>query len=122
MQPGIPGRPEQHAGAGALTGPAHGRRRQFAPVVAFGVTIADVMLHGRRGDPDPLIATWLAGNEAGRRKTAGPANMLARWDQAGAALQAALAKPLASRLDTFCQLRYRVLAGPGPHPRPRPRR
>ena len=36
--------------------------------------------------------------------------MLTRWDQASPALQAALAKPLASRLDTFCQLRYRALA------------
>ena len=117
-QPGIPGQPGQHAGTGALTGPAHGRRRQFAPVAAFGVTIADVMLHGRRGDPDPLIAAWLADNEAGRKKTAGPATMLARWDQASPALQAALAKPLASRLDTFCQLRYRALAGPARIPDP----
>jgi hypothetical protein len=117
-QPGIPGRPGQHLGTGALTGPAHGRRRQFAPVAAFGVTIADVMLHDRRGDPDPLIAAWLADNEAGCKKTAGPANMLARWDQASPALQAALAKPLASRLDTFCQLRYRALAGPARIPDP----
>ncbi len=117
-QPGIPGRPGEHPGTGALTGPAHGRRRQFAPVAAFGITIADVMLHDRRGDPDPLIAAWLAGNEAGRKKTAGPANMLARWDQASPALQAALAKPLASRLDTFCQLRYRALAGPARTPDP----
>ena len=117
-QPGICGRPGQHAGAGALTGPAHGRRRQVAPVAAFGITIADVMLHGRRGDPDPLIAAWLADNEAGRKKTAGPAGMLARWNQASPALQAALAKPLASRLDTFCQLRYRALAGPARIPDP----
>ena len=117
-QPGIPIQPGEHAGVGALTGPAHGRRRQFAPVCAFGITIADVMLHGRRGDPDPLIAAWLAGNEAGRKKTAGPANMLARWDQASPALQAALAKPLASRLDTFCQLRYRAPAGPARIPDP----
>ena len=67
-QPGIPARPGDHPGTAALTGPAHGRRRQFAPVAAFGITIADVMLHGRRGDPDPLIAAWLAGNEAGRRR------------------------------------------------------
>ncbi len=117
-QPGIPGRPGEHAGIDALTGPAHGRRRQFAPVSAFGVTIADVMLHDRRGDPDPLIAAWLADNEAGRAKTAGPANMLARWDQASPALQAALVKPLASRLDTFYQLRYRALAGPARIPDP----
>ena len=87
-------------------------------MVAFGVTIADVMLHGRRGDPDPLIAAWLADNEAGGEKIAGRANMLARWDQASAALQAALAKPLASRLDTFCQLRYRALGGPARIPDP----
>jgi hypothetical protein len=70
------------------------------------------MLHGRHRDPDPEIAAWLAGNEAGRKKTAGPSNMLARWSQASPALQAALARPLASRLDTFYQLRYRALAGP----------
>ena len=110
-QPRRPGRCD-------LTGPAHGRRRQVAPVAAFGITIADVMLHGRRGDPDPLIAAWLADNEAGRKKTAGPAGMLARWNQASPALQAALAKPLASRLDTFCQLRYRARAGPARIPDP----
>ena len=44
--------------------------------------------------------------------------MLARWDQASPALQAALATPLASRLDTFCQLRYRALAGPARTPDP----
>jgi hypothetical protein len=44
--------------------------------------------------------------------------MLARWDQASPALQAALATPLASRLDTFCQLRYRALAGPARIPDP----
>ena len=76
------------------------------------------MLHDRRGDPDPLIAAWLADNEAGRKKTSGPANMLARWNQASPALQTALAKPLASRLDTFCQLRYRALAGPARIPDP----
>ena len=47
--------------------------------------------------------------------------MLARWSPASPALQAALATPLASRLDTFCQLRYRP-GRPGPHPRPRPGR
>lgn len=41
-QPGVPSRPGGDAGIGALTGPARGQRRQFAPVVAFGVTIADV--------------------------------------------------------------------------------
>jgi hypothetical protein len=65
-----------------------------------------------------VIAAWLAGNEAGRKKTAGPANMLARWNQASPALQAALAKPLASRLDTFYQLRYRAMAGPARIPDP----
>jgi regulatory helix-turn-helix LysR family protein len=110
--PGVPGRPGRDAGIDALTGPAHGRRRQFAPVVAFGVTIADVMLHDRRGDPDPVIAAWLAETEAGRTSTAGPSNILAHWGRASPVLQAALVKPLASRLDTFYQLRYRALAGP----------
>jgi hypothetical protein len=117
-QPGTGGRAGDHRGIGTPTGPAHGRRRQFAPVAAFGISVADVMLHGRRGDPDPLIAAWLAGNEAGRKKTAGPAIMLTRWTQASPALQAAPATPLASRLDTFCQLRYRAAAGPARIPGP----
>ena len=39
-------------------------------------------------------------------------------DRASPALQAALAKPLASRLDTFYQLRYRAIAGPARIPGP----
>jgi hypothetical protein len=46
--------------AGALTSPAPGQRRQFAPVTGFGVTIADIMLHDRRDDPDPALAAWIA--------------------------------------------------------------
>jgi len=117
-QQSAPGRPGGDPGTSALASPVHGQLRQFAPVVAFGVTIADIMLHARRGDPDPVIAAWLADNEAGRKKTAGPANMLARWSPASPALQAALAKPLTSRLDTFCQLRYRAVAGPARIPDP----
>jgi len=115
---GTPGQAGDDAGTGAPAGPAHGQSRQFAPVTAFGVTIADIMLHGRHGDPDPVIAAWLAGNETSRRKTDSPANMIARWGQASPALQAALARPLASRLDTFYQLRYRALAGPARIPGP----
>jgi hypothetical protein len=37
-------------------------------VSAFGITIADVMLHGRRGDPDPLIAAWLADKRPAARR------------------------------------------------------
>ena len=42
-----------------------GQRRQLAPVTGFGVTIADIMLHGRRDDPDPVIAAWIAEAETG---------------------------------------------------------
>ena len=104
--------------ATTLARPAGGPSRQLAPVTAFGVTIADIMLHGRRDDPDPVIADWLAGNGASRRKTSGPANVLTQWERAGPALQAALARPLASRLDTFYQLRYRSLGGPARIPDP----
>ena len=104
--------------ATTLARPAGGPSRQLAPVTAFGVTIADIMLHGRRVDPDPVIADWLAGNGASRRKTTGPANVLTQWERAGPALQAALARPLASRLDTFYQLRYRSLGGPARIPDP----
>jgi TniQ len=100
------------AAASALASRSGGPRRQLAPVTAFGVTIADIMLHGRHHDPDPVIAAWLARNTASRRNTTSPADVLAHWDQASPALQAALARPLASRLDSFRQLRYRAIAGP----------
>jgi len=77
-------------GPSALARPGHGPRRQLAPVTAFGVTIADLMLHGRGGDPDPVIAARLAGNTASRRSTSSPADVLIRWDQASPTLQAAL--------------------------------
>jgi hypothetical protein len=76
------------------------------------------LLHGRHHDPDPVIAAWLAGNTASRRNTTSPADVLAHWDQASPALQAALARPLAARLDTFYQLRYRAAAGPARIPDP----
>src|ERR1017187_890458 len=101
----IPALHEGGAGTSVPSGPVRQYRRQLAPVTAFGVAIADIMLHGRHGDPDPVIAAWLAGNTASRRNTSGPADVLIHWDQASPALQAALAKPLASRLDTFRQLR-----------------
>jgi hypothetical protein len=69
-------RPGAGAAASALAGPAGGQRRQLAPVTAFGVTIADIMLHGRHGDPDPDIACWLAASGASRRRTSSPANVL----------------------------------------------
>ncbi|HUY44204.1 MAG TPA: TniQ family protein [Streptosporangiaceae bacterium] len=113
------GTPARPAGpAAALASPSHGRQRQLAPVTAFGVTIADIMLHGRQADPDPEIATWIAETGAARRKTAGPADVLAELGQASPALRAALARPLASRLDTFYQLRYRAVAGPARVPDP----
>jgi hypothetical protein len=101
-----------------LARPGGGPRRQLAPAAAFGVAIADIMLHGRGGDPDQVIAAWLAGNTASRRSTSSPADALIYWDRASPALQAALARPLASRLDTFYQLRYRAVAGPARIPDP----
>jgi len=106
------------AAASPLAGRSGGSGRQLAPLTAFGVTIADIMLHGRHHDPDPVIAAWLAGNTASRRNTTSPADVLAHWDQASPALQAALARPLAARLDTFYQLRYRAAAGPARIPDP----
>ena len=104
--------PGPGAAATALASPAGGPPRQIAPVTAFSVTIADIMLHGRHDDPDPVIAAWLAGNTASRRNTTSPADVLIHWDRASPALKAALARPLAARLDTFYQLRYRAVAGP----------
>ena len=43
-------------GAASALASRGGPPRQLAPVTAFGVTIADLMLHGRPGDPDPVIA------------------------------------------------------------------
>jgi hypothetical protein len=102
----------------ALASHSGGPRRQLAPVTAFGVTIADIMLHGRHHDPDPVIAGWLAGNTASRRNTTSPADVLTHWEQASPALKAALARPLSARLDTFYQLRYRAVAGPARIPDP----
>jgi TniQ len=100
------------AGTDAPAGPLAGQRRQLSPVTGFGVTIADIMLHGRSDDPDPAIAAWLAEAETSHGPKAGPANMLAHWSSTSPALQAALVKPVARKLDTFYQLRYRALAGP----------
>jgi len=111
-------RPGAGAAASVLASPAGGLPRQLAPVTAFGVTIADIMLHGRHDDPDPVIAAWLAGNTASRRNTTSPADVLIHWEQASPALKAALARPLAARLDTFYQLRYRAIAGPARIPDP----
>jgi hypothetical protein len=92
--------------------------RQLAPVAAFGTAVADIMLHGRPGSPDPEIAAWIAANGASRRSQPGPAGMLSDWNRASPALRAALAGPLAARLDTFRQLRYRAVAGPARIPAP----
>jgi hypothetical protein len=81
------------AAASALASPAGGLPRQLAPVTAFGVTIADIMLHGRHDDPDPVIAAWLAGNTASRRNTTSPADVLIHWDQASPAGEGVAALP-----------------------------
>ena len=44
--------------------------------------------------------------------------MLADWNRSSPALQAALARPLAARLDTCGQLRYRAVASPARIPAP----
>lgn len=61
---------------------------------------------------------WLAANGAIRRSQPGPADMLADWNRASPALQAALARPLAARLDTFRQLRYRAVGARPASPAP----
>jgi hypothetical protein len=87
------------AGTPRTTGRRHRRQRarqhggRAAPAARAGVTIADIMLHGRHDDPDPVIAAWLADNTASRRNTSSPADVLIHWDQASPALQAALARP-----------------------------
>lgn len=117
--PGTGGSPGRSAAIEALTSAAvTGPRRQSAPVVAFGATIADIMLHGRRDDPDPAIAAWIAHSQATRSTHGGPAHMIKRWSSTSPSLQAALMKPLTPRLDVLQQLRYGTPAGslrmPGP--------
>src|SRR5262249_33716101 len=111
-------RPGSGPAGNAPARPAGGPARQLAPVTAFGVTIADIMLHGRSDAPDPVIAGWLADAGARRPKASGPASVLTGWERASPALQSALAGPLAARMDTFYQLRYRSLGGPARIPGP----
>ena len=116
-QPGSPGR---DAGTDALNNPAHGQRRFYAPVIAFGAAVADIMLHGRRHDPDPAIAAWLTRTTISRsRITTSPSAMLLNgWRTASPALQAALITPIGPRLDTFYQLRYGIPSGSARIPDP----
>lgn len=101
-----------------LTGPARGQRRRHAPVIAFGTAIADIMLHGRHDDPDPVITGWLADTAASRGKKTSPADTLARWGSASTVLRTALVKPLQPRMDAFGQLRHGTPAGPACIPVP----
>jgi hypothetical protein len=119
-QPGAPGPPGSTADTGAPTGPAHGQRRQLAPATAFGVTIADVMLHGRRDDPDPVIAAWLAEAETSDSRKAG-ASEYAR------PLEQYQPRPAGRAGQADCREAEHLLPAPlprpdqpGPHPRPRP--
>jgi hypothetical protein len=76
------------------------------------------MLHGRPGDPDPVIAGWLAGHAASRGQMTCPGQVPIVWNRASPALQASLAGPLAAQADTVRQLRYRAVAGPARIPDP----
>jgi hypothetical protein len=76
-RPGATASQEPGDNAGARPGPVDRYLRQLAPVAAFGTAVADIMLHGRAGDPDPEIAAWLAANGAIRRSQPGPGDMLA---------------------------------------------
>ena len=102
----------------AFASPPRAPPRQLAPVTAFGVAVADIMLHGRPGDPDPVIAGWLAGHAASRGQMTCPGQVPIVWNRASPALQASLARPLAAQADTVRQLRYRAVAGPARIPDP----
>jgi hypothetical protein len=102
----------------AFASPPRSPPRQLAPVTAFGVTVADIMLHGRPGDPDPVIAGWLAADAASRGQMTCPGQVPIVWNRASPALQASLAGPLAAQADTVRQLRYRAVAGPARIPDP----
>jgi len=81
----------------AFASPPRSAPRQLAPVTAFGVAVADLMLHGRSGDPDPVIAGWLAGHAASRGQMTCPGQVPIVWNRASPALQASLAGPLAAQ-------------------------
>jgi hypothetical protein len=102
----------------AFASPPRSPPRQLAPVTALGVAVADIMLHGRPGDPDPAIAGWLAGHAASRGQMTCPGQVPIVWNRASPALQASLAGPLAAQADTVRQLRYRAVAGPARIPDP----
>jgi molybdenum-dependent DNA-binding transcriptional regulator ModE len=102
----------------AFASPPRSPPRQLAPLTAFGVTVADIMLHGRPGDPDPVIAGWLAADAASRGQMTCPGQVPIIWSRASPALQASLAGPLAAQADTVRQLRYRAVAGPARIPDP----
>jgi hypothetical protein len=102
----------------AFASPPRAPPRQLAPVTALGVAVADIMLHGRPGDPDPDIAGWLAGHAASRGQVTCPGQVPIVWNRASPALQASLARPPAAQADTVRQLRYRAVAGPARIPGP----
>ena len=102
----------------AFASPPRAPPRQLAPVTAFGVAVADIMLHARPGDPDPVIAGWLVGHAASRGQMTCPGQVPIVWNRASPALQASLAGPLAAQADTVRQLRYRAVAGPARIPDP----
>ena len=102
----------------AFASPPRAPPRNLAPVTAFGVAVADIMLHGRPGDPDPVIAGWLAADAASRGQMTCPGQVPIIWSRASPALQASLAGPLAAQADTVRQLRYRAVAGPARIPDP----
>jgi hypothetical protein len=102
----------------AFASPPRSPPRQLAPVTALGVAVADIMLHGRAGDPDPVIAGWLAADAASRGQLTCPGQVPIVWSRASPALQASLAGPLAAQADTVRQLRYRAVAGPARIPDP----
>lgn len=102
----------------AFASPPRAPPRQLAPVTGFGVAVADIMLHGRPGDPDPVIADWLAADAACRGQMTCPGQVPIVWNRASPALQASLAGPLAAQADTVRQLRYRAVAGPARIPDP----
>jgi hypothetical protein len=111
--PAAPGSPV----IGALSGTARGSRHRPAPVVAFGAAVADVMLHGRRADPDPEINAWLAGAAGERARKSRPSEALTAWGNVSPVLRTALI-PLQPHMDPYLRLRHGLPAGPVRIPAP----
>lgn len=82
---------------------------QHANRVAFGVSVAHLMLSEGPANPDPAIADWLASAFHTRHHST-PGTLLHRWGNATPTLQGAMLKALGPHLQPAYQLRFGTMA------------